>query len=235
MKKVILILFMFIPVVMLGQTWDYPVKPGTEEWNNLKTEKERIEAMQIPIDILNKMSTDDIINTCIKFPLFGYYSAFNSPQEGFNIMFMRFNIFSQLCKKKDLGRKFISIYKNAGLDGWVDKKKHFDDKYWTLKLNYMEYLMGQDEILMNMTEKEKKELSILVMKKCRQKQLNESFNSISGISSSLFLLTKIMNTDKNMKHSLLQIDCSNIIKTGLLTRLEDIDKILNYTNSYIKF
>ena len=80
-KKLILLTMLFSPILLFGQIWSYPVRPGTEVWNNLKTEKERIEAMQIPVDILNKMSTDDIIYACINFPLFGYYSAFNSPQE----------------------------------------------------------------------------------------------------------------------------------------------------------
>ena len=233
-KKLILLTMLFSPILLFGQIWSYPVRPGTEVWNNLKTEKERIEAMQIPVDILNKMSTDDIIYACINFPLFGYYSAFNSPQEGFNIMFMKFNIFSKLCEKKDLVKKLIPIYKNAGLDGWIDKKNSLDNKYWTLKFSYLEYFLGQNEILVNMTEEEKIELTNLAIIKYEEKKLNESYNSISGISSSLFLLTKIMNTNEKMKHSLLQIDCSEIIRTGLITRLEDINKILNYANNFIK-
>ncbi len=85
-----------------------------------------------------------------------------------------------------------------------------------------------------MTEEEKIELTNLAIIKYEEKKLNESYNSISGISSSLFLLTKIMNTNEKMKHSLLQIDCSEIIRTGLITRLEDINKILNYANNFIK-
>jgi hypothetical protein len=35
--------------------WDYPVKPGTEVWNLLKTEQERIDAVQVPVDILENL------------------------------------------------------------------------------------------------------------------------------------------------------------------------------------
>ena len=119
------------------------------------------------------------------------------------------------------------------MDGLI-KKNSLDNKYWTLKFSYLEYFLGQNEILVNMTEEEKIELTNLAIIKYEKKKLNESYNSISGISSSLFLLTKIMNTNEKMKHSLLQIDCSEIIRTGLITRSEDINKILNYANNFIK-
>jgi hypothetical protein len=33
--------------------WDYPVKPGMEEWNNLKTEQERIDDVSLIDEIID--------------------------------------------------------------------------------------------------------------------------------------------------------------------------------------
>lgn len=48
------------PVFIFGQTWDYPVKPGTEEWKKLKTGKEKNEACQIPENVLKKISSHEL-------------------------------------------------------------------------------------------------------------------------------------------------------------------------------
>lgn len=37
---------------MQAQVYNFPVKPGTEEWNNLETEADRLEALQIPENLL---------------------------------------------------------------------------------------------------------------------------------------------------------------------------------------
>ena len=42
MKKIIPLLLIIILLISSAQeeiTWDFPVKPGTNEWNNIKTEK----------------------------------------------------------------------------------------------------------------------------------------------------------------------------------------------------
>ena len=38
-KKMILLTMLFSPILLFGQIWSYPVRPGTEVWNNLKTGK----------------------------------------------------------------------------------------------------------------------------------------------------------------------------------------------------
>lgn len=37
--------------------WDYPIKPGTEEWTNFKSGQEMLNACQIPENILKNLST----------------------------------------------------------------------------------------------------------------------------------------------------------------------------------
>ena len=88
MKKILkitalatILLFLFFATAVAQEiktTWDYPMKPGMEEWNQLKTEEERIAAVQIPEDVLAKLSPAEVVRLCMPFPLFGYYTAFNN-------------------------------------------------------------------------------------------------------------------------------------------------------------
>ena len=46
--------------------YDYPIKPGTEEWKGFTSTQEMIEVCQIPESILKNMSTSDLLDVCLK-------------------------------------------------------------------------------------------------------------------------------------------------------------------------
>lgn len=235
MKKIILLLFIMMPIILSAQeevSWDFSVTPGTNEWNSLKTEKQRINVMQIPEVVLNKMSSKALIDACINFPLFGYYSAFNTPQEGFNIMFSRFNIFNKICEKDSIGHYLIKIYKDAGMDGWETMSNKFNNEFWTLKLEYVEYLIAQKEVISKLSHQEKVDLLNIAKAKLIQKKSHKSFNSIPGISPSLLIMSSILNFDNTSSSFIEQKNVQHLLKTGLLSDTETINIILNLTELY---
>ena len=65
MKKLHFIALCLFPILTQAQVYNFPVKPGTEAWNKLETETERLSALQIPENILKSMSTQDLIITCM--------------------------------------------------------------------------------------------------------------------------------------------------------------------------
>ena len=64
-KKMILLTMLVCPILIFGQAWDYPVKPGTEEWKSLKSHCEKISVCQIPNEILKNCSTEDLLEICL--------------------------------------------------------------------------------------------------------------------------------------------------------------------------
>jgi len=191
--------------------------------------------MQLPEKELDEMSAEDLVLTCVNFPLFGYFTAFNTPQEGFNIMFTRFNIFKKICEKDSTGHYLIKIYKNAGLNGWKQRIYKLEEKYWTLKLSYLEFLISQNEVISRLDKHEKIELLLIAKTNFNQKIVHESFNSFAGISSTLLLIAKILNSEKALDD--LELESKKSIQyffeTGLLNSPEIIDKILISTELYL--
>ena len=51
------------------EPYDYPIRPGSDEWNNISTNSEMIAACAIPEDILHEMSTDALLATILDYPL----------------------------------------------------------------------------------------------------------------------------------------------------------------------
>jgi len=153
--KIFVIIFALFACALHAQEvtkliWDFPVRPGTEEWNSLKTEKERIATIQVPEEILAKATTEELALLAVSFPLFGYYTAFSPKQNEFNVMLFRFNVIRALCsRREDVGRHLIAIYKDTGMDGF--EKMPVNNEFWTVKLHFVELLLSQPEIISTMT------------------------------------------------------------------------------------
>ena len=57
------------PSYTITEPYQYPVVPGTEEWDEFKSLQEMIDASQIPEDILKNMTTKALVESVINYPL----------------------------------------------------------------------------------------------------------------------------------------------------------------------
>jgi len=103
MSKLVLkavILFFLIPLICYCQektgAYEYPVKPGMPEWKEILSHKERVKACQIPETMLTNMTTEDLIETCLNYPIFNEMWFYNSMLDGFEIAAKNFNGFQEL-------------------------------------------------------------------------------------------------------------------------------------------
>lgn len=46
-------------------TWDFPLQYGKPGWDALKTAEEQINAYNIPNEILNRISTEELVKVCL--------------------------------------------------------------------------------------------------------------------------------------------------------------------------
>lgn len=65
-----------------GRTWmGYLIKPGTEEWVNLRTEQNKKEALRIPEETLKQMSNDELLEAVIEYPFLVEVYLYGAPGE----------------------------------------------------------------------------------------------------------------------------------------------------------
>lgn len=104
------ICILFLSLGIFGQTWDYPVKPGTEEWKKFQSNEEMVKACQIPESILQSLSTNELTDICLRYPLLYDVFAFNNTDEGLDKLFSDFNGIRELYKRKDASDNLIKRY-----------------------------------------------------------------------------------------------------------------------------
>jgi len=214
--------------------WDYPTKPGMEEWNRPKTEQERINVLQVPESVLEKLSPDEVVQLCITFPSFGHFFYYNTPQKGFEVMLSRYNIFKHLLSRKDVGRYLIDAYKDASLSGF--KTLPYSNEFWTIKFHYLELLISQKEILQSLTSEEKLDLISEARLKYAEKINNEGFASIPTFLFSIRLMTRILDMEKYLDSSL---SSNKHFNTALINEgwsdveMEPIEEVVRITDNFI--
>ena len=215
-------------------TWDYPLKPGMEEWNQLRTEQERINAVQVPEDILEKLTSEEVVRLIITFPLFGDFRAFSTLQnDGFSVMLRRFNIFGHLLSLKDVGKSLVAAYKDADMTGF--RTLPYSNEYWTIKLDYLELVLVQKTVLQHLTSGEKLELLEEARIKFSEKINNEAFATLPGIQPSIRIMAGILDLEEHQEFKLSsnRQKLTSFIQTGKVGEASLIDEIVRMTDHYI--
>lgn len=126
-KQIFIISFLLIISIQFkGQAqnigYDYPIRPGTDEWKSLKSSQEMIDACQIPADILKNLSTASLSKLCLDYPLLSDMLFSNNLQEGFDIVSSKFNGFQELFKRKNAGSELLKLYNNFDISSFEKNK-----------------------------------------------------------------------------------------------------------------
>ena len=85
--------------------YEYPIVPGTEDWEKLTTHQQMLDAVQIPEDILNKMSTEELVIAVLENPMiidiYAYYTVEDGFTEGYKILCDKLNCLKELSCRDD--------------------------------------------------------------------------------------------------------------------------------------
>lgn len=231
--QIILIITFFTIQVCCQDTWHYPIIPGTAEWAKLKSEKEIIAAQQIPDDVLKKMTTSEVFQAWIDLPGRIEILAFNTLQDGFNVVRKRFNVLNELLNRNDVGVIVLNEYMMSSpanlRNDWKSNKK---GKFIT-DFAFLEILISQPEVLESLTNSQKKNLLTKVKKDIEIKRNfpKEDLNFF-WVSSGLILAGRILQKEsfefRNISKS--QKDIDNPLIRGEVFSKEEFDKLLNAIN-----
>ena len=101
-----------------GDAYEFPITPEKtpEEWGKLRSIKKKLEVCQVPEEILETMSTEGLIETCLSYPLFSNMMYQNSLQDGFCQLVDGFNGLRELLSREDGAPLLLQKYLKLSLD-----------------------------------------------------------------------------------------------------------------------
>lgn len=172
--------------------YEYPIKPGSREWLALGSHDEMLKVCQIPEEILSKMSTDALVETVLKYPLYGDMLAYLNLQEGFNSVSANFNGISTLMNRNDSGTALLKKYHSMNPEA-LDKRWGLEEQgQYDASFTYIEMLLAQDVILSKLTSSEQQDLLAAALAKGRAKQKHIEVYGHFGLERTALLLGRTL-------------------------------------------
>jgi len=189
--KFLMIMFSLVVSVLYAQTttertvtWDYPVKPGSEEWKSFKTGQQMREACMIPQDVLKALTSRDLAWICFNYPLFVDFGVSNDERRSIDFMIERFNGLQELSKRKDGTRELINLYRSLPVfDGQHDVSPY----HQLTKLPFVELLLADKSFVNQLDEKMAGELLKIVLSKYESKVEHSDVYSLWNIKKTFLL------------------------------------------------
>lgn len=134
--------------------YEYPIKPGTTEWEELGTFSRRIAACRIPEETLDAMTTDALVDAVLDFPFLMNLMVYNSASEGFDCLLSQCDALKELLTREDgadkLAEEYASLTTTLGSKSVIERKDTMSRE--ALYPNLLEVILGQPEVYNEMTE-----------------------------------------------------------------------------------
>lgn len=178
-----------------SQTFSFDSVTKPEIWKTFQTLEEMQSACQIPDDVLSNLSTEELVQICMDYPLFGNYLAYDNETFGIKKVMAGFNGFTELKKRTDAAEKLLDRYANVNVMA-LNEDRENAEIYPNLKLGYLEMILCSGEIESLYQGEALQRLENLQEQKLTEKQLTNS-HSASSLKHSQLLKQKI-NEAKNV-------------------------------------
>lgn len=194
MKKLIIFLLIILPVFSFAQnektSWDFPIKPGSKEWLSIPDFEKRLALLDIPANILQKISTEELVKTCLNYPEFGLIFTRNDLQSGYNYIRSMFNGFRELETRSDAGKALTKIYANYKPDGFDLNLPDVEVGRFVFKFNYIELLLAQTEIQNKLNLGDLKELMTICSQKYKSKKALQKYYGGIGLETTVLIIAR---------------------------------------------
>jgi hypothetical protein len=148
--------------------YDYPIKPGTQEWFNLGSRDERVQACMISQEILETISTGGLFESLLSYPYILDYGAWDELQTGFVKLKSENKGFAELYSREDLFHIIYEWYESMSLDckEWIYHPSHAPIE---VELEIIEMFIFQNEFLDNLNQDQIIEIYKLIFNKLQSK------------------------------------------------------------------
>lgn len=218
-----------------NSVYDWKLKPGMLEWEELTTHDQMLKALKIPSETLEKMTTKDLALTCLNYPLLPDMWAFNSRQDGIELVIAGFNGLQELLKRNDSGKELYAIYRSMDPNKFSASWSTLQKGKFAAEFAKIEMLMAQEAILSSLKQYDRKTL----LKESLKKQFNMQKYKMYDLNSqepNAFLMGKILQKDypeQITQFSKQKLDLQYFLKHGSMVQKSTIDELVKFAQEIV--
>lgn len=198
MRSIILIFISLLCANLLAQEievpYKFPVVPGTEEWEQLTSSRQMDEVCIIPNDILDRLSTEALLVTCLHYPRLIDVFLMDNLQSGFDFYSNHFDGLKELIERLDLSSILLHTYLELNLEDAQIKKYEFNLNLFHLA--FLELMIAQDNIISQFNENEKVMLLKDAIRKLGVRKANNE--DLYWQKTTALIISRILQSQKRM-------------------------------------
>ena len=230
MKNLLMIVFWLTVGVIHAQTatneavtWDYPVKPGTEEWKALLNDADMVKACQIPTDILKEITTTELAALCLNYPLKIKFYAYNNVLTGIRQVAAEFNGMQELLLRKDNAQCLLALLQDNILETLPEKNlPPIQNGELVYRHTVTEAMLAHESVIANAIPEQQRAIAFIAAKNISLKeQLPDTYSQYS-VEVSAYLLCAGL---KGINRSVLPTDLEQFLTTGSLRNDAQIEEL----------
>lgn len=228
----LILISMFFLVSVEAQENDayrFPIRPGTPEWKDLETYEARLNAYNVPEEILKTMSTKGLVETCLSYPEFGLIFTRNNLQHGYAYLFSIFNGFRELEHRLDMGEELLIVYSKLNPERINDYTTLEQKGGYSFQFTYLELILSQKPIMETMNDELRKKLTSLALEVYEGKKKLQHEYAMFGLSNSALVLAMILDVSNNQIFSQKRdadLAIRNLLEFGYAENIETLTAVV---------
>lgn len=214
----------------INTPYEFPVQPGTPEWEALQSHVEMEQVCEVPASILSRMTTEALVATALDYPLAYDFILFNNVESGFEIVVSRSNCLLEVMQRPTTGVTLLNSYEAWDPVALPDcaYKRRGSEKVCRFAFMFAELLMVQDEVLQNMTDAQRRRALRVVQEKYLEKRSDRTYGTF-----------QLNTTVRCMRELLMSVDPGNTAITsypadGLRSDLETMDRFASAVGAFVR-
>lgn len=165
----------------ITSAYEFPVTPKSEEWKNYPTRQARVEVCQIPENMLNKMTTEALLETVMNYPFLPDYLAHDDYMTAARKFENEFNGFRELFSREDLTEHLLEKYAQSEL---IDSQTNTgaDDEVSYFDVPNLEFLIAYDQLKNGEYDSSESELfEKIYLEKCEGRKNSDFYSGEKGL------------------------------------------------------
>jgi len=215
--------------------YNWPLKPGMPAWKDLTTHDQMLEVLQIPVEILHKMTTKELAQTCLNYPLFPDIWAFNSLQDGMERVIAGFNGLQEFLRRDDAGLELYAIYKKMDPHNFDESWSNLQKGQYTAEFAKIEILLAQEAMLSSLKQDER---FLLLQKSVNKQKAMQHYPMYDQKNQepNAYLMGKIMQKDNPILiNQIIQQDVNvqAFLQRGSMAAKETINEIVSLAQKIV--
>lgn len=228
MKKLLFLFGCYISVLTTAQEidkpYEFPVRPGTEQWAKLTTSDQMDEVCVIPDKVLSTLSTKSLLITCMNYPRIIDFFSTNNMQTCFEFYSNHFNGLKELLNRPDLKKVLLNYYPEIDIQNYTFNDGNNKPSFF--QIAFFELLLAQEKIIENFDKSERSKILSQAIKNLEIRK-SKSESIFRQVTTAL-IISRILNVSNNTSiESIGNKEIFNVFNSsGNVWETSIIDKIL---------